>query len=211
VALSFDDGPDERYTPEILDILKAANVPAIFFVVGINVENNVGLLKRIYDEGHEIGNHTFTHPNLALVNPERTRVELQATRRIIESITGHSTILFRPPYNADSEPESMEELLPVEVGKEENYYTVAESIDPQDWSEGVTADTIVARVIQQDALGNIILLHDAGGDASRRSGRSRVSSRTSGSGGEGLWPCPSSWGRPGTRSCLPSLGTISCS
>ena len=164
VALSFDDGPDERYTPEILDILKAANVPAIFFVVGINVENNVGLLKRIYDEGHEIGNHTFTHPNLALVNPERTRVELQATRRIIESITGHSTILFRPPYNADSEPESMEELLPVEVGKEENYYTVAESIDPQDWSEGVTADTIVARVIQQDALGNIILLHDAGGD-----------------------------------------------
>ena len=166
MALTFDDGPDSRYTPEILDILGSRRIPATFFVVGLNVENNVRLLKRIYDEGQEIGNHSFTHPNLALVNPERTRVELQATRRIIESITGHSTILFRPPYNADSEPETVDELLPVEVGKAEGYYTVAESIDPQDWAEGVSADTIVARVIQQKELGNIILLHDAGGDRS---------------------------------------------
>ncbi len=166
MALTFDDGPDSRYTPEILDILNARGIKATFFVVGINVENNVRLLKRIYDEGHEIGNHSFTHPNLALVNAERTRVELQATRRIIESITGHTTVLFRPPYNADSEPETIDELLPVEVGKEEDYYTVAESIDPQDWAEGITADTIVARVIEQKELGNIILLHDAGGDRS---------------------------------------------
>jgi cellulose synthase/poly-beta-1,6-N-acetylglucosamine synthase-like glycosyltransferase/spore germination protein YaaH/peptidoglycan/xylan/chitin deacetylase (PgdA/CDA1 family) len=166
VALTFDDGPDEKFTPQILDILTADHVPATFFVVGINVENNIGLLKRIYDSGYDIGNHSFTHPNLAEVNPERTRVELQATRRIIESITGHSTILFRPPYNADSEPESMEEISPVQLGKEEDYYTIAESIDPQDWNEGITADSILARVIRESGYGSIVLLHDAGGDRS---------------------------------------------
>ena len=164
VALTFDDGPDARYTPRILDILNAAGIKATFFVIGVNVENNVSLLKRMYDMGEEIGNHSFTHPNLAEVPAERTAVELQATRRIIESITGHSTILFRPPYNADSEPESMEELLPVEIGKRENYYTVAESVDPQDWNPGVTADSILSRIIEQRGLGNIVLLHDAGGD-----------------------------------------------
>ncbi len=164
VALTFDDGPDARYTPRILDILNAAGIKATFFVIGVNVENNVSLLKRMYDMGEEIGNHSFTHPNLAEVPAERTVVELQATRRIIESITGHTTILFRPPYNADSEPESMEELLPVEIGKRENYYTVAESVDPQDWEPGVSPDTILSRIIQQQQLGNIVLLHDAGGD-----------------------------------------------
>lgn len=167
VVLSFDDGPDNEYTPAILDILEAHQVPATFFVVGVNAENNVGILKRIYDDGFEIGNHTFTHANLAEVNAERTRVELNATRRIIESVTGHSTVLFRPPYNADSEPETVEEILPVEVSREENYYTIAESIDPQDWQEGITADTIVARVIEQRTNGNIVLLHDAGGDRSQ--------------------------------------------
>ncbi len=167
VAITFDDGPDEAYTPEILDILEADHVPATFFVVGVNAENNIGLLKKIYDDGFEIGNHTFTHANLAEVNAERTRVELSATRRIVETVTGHSTVLFRPPYNADSEPETVEEILPVELSREENYYTIAESIDPQDWQEGITADSIVARVIQQQKNGNIVLLHDAGGDRSQ--------------------------------------------
>ncbi len=164
VALTFDDGPDAEYTPRILDILNTAGIKATFFVVGVNAENNVSLLKRMYDMGEEIGNHSFSHPNLAEVPEERTIVELQSTRRIIESVTGHTTILFRPPYNADSEPETMEELLPVEIGKHENYYTVAESVDPQDWEPGVTPDTILARVIQQQTLGNIVLLHDAGGN-----------------------------------------------
>ena len=164
VALTFDDGPSEAYTPAILDLLEAEHVPATFFVVGVNAENNIGLLKRIYDDGFEIGNHTFTHVNLAEVNAERTRVELNATRRLLESVTGHSTVLFRPPYNADSEPETVKEILPVEISREENYYTIAESIDPQDWQEAITADSIVARVIKQHTWGNIVLLHDAGGD-----------------------------------------------
>lgn len=167
MLLTFDDGPDPEYTPQILDILKERNVPATFFVVGMNVENNIPLLKRIYNEGHEIGNHTFTHPNLATVSLERANVEINATRRIIESITGHSTILFRAPYNADSEPESMEEIIPVNIAKKNHYYTLGESIDPEDWQEGITADTIYSRIVQQQELGSVILLHDAGGDRSQ--------------------------------------------
>ena len=167
ILLTFDDGPNEKYTPQILDILKKENIHATFFVVGINAENNLKLLKREYIEGHEIGNHTFLHPNLAEVGNERVEFELNATRRLIESVTGHSTVLFRPPYNADSEPENMQEILPIIEAKKHNYYTVGESIDPQDWEPNVSADSIMLRIIAEQKLGNIILLHDAGGDRSQ--------------------------------------------
>ena len=71
IVLSFDDGPDSKYTPQVLDILKKENIHAAFFVIGVNAENNLELIKRIYDEGHEIGNHTFLHPNLAVISNER--------------------------------------------------------------------------------------------------------------------------------------------
>ena len=167
VLLTFDDGPNEKYTPQILDILKTENIHATFFVVGINAENNLKLIKREYDEGHEIGNHTFLHPNLAEVSNERVEFELNATRRLIESVTGHSTVLFRPPYNADSEPENMEEILPIIEAKKHNYYTVGESVDPLDWEPNVSADSIMLRIIAEQNLGSIILLHDAGGDRSQ--------------------------------------------
>jgi peptidoglycan-N-acetylglucosamine deacetylase len=167
IVLTFDDGPDPVYTPQILDILRDEHVPAAFFILGVNAEENVNLLRRIYREGHELGNHSFSHPNLAEITPERVRVELNATRRIIESVTGHSTVLFRAPYNADSEPETFEELVPVELSKQDNYYTVGESIDPQDWQRGITSDSILARIKQQQGYGSIILLHDAGGDRSQ--------------------------------------------
>ena len=167
ILLTFDDGPNDKYTPQILDILKKENIHATFFVVGINAENNLKLIKRTYDEGHEIGNHTFLHPNLAEVSKERVEFELNATRRLIESVTGHSTVLFRPPYNADSEPENMEEVLPIIEAKKHNYYTVGESIDPQDWKPNISADSIMSKIIAEQMLGNIILLHDAGGDRSQ--------------------------------------------
>ena len=167
MVLTFDDGPDPKYTPEILDILAKYKVPATFFILGIQAEQNIPLVKRIYREGHEIGNHTFTHPNMAEVSPERSRVEMEATRLLIESITGHSTILFRAPYNADSEPETLQELIPVADSRQRNYLTVGESIDPEDWQAGLVkgfnADSIVNRVIKNQGNGNIILLHDAGG------------------------------------------------
>ncbi len=164
IVLSFDDGPDETYTPQILDILSREHVPAVFFLVGDNAVNNIPVVKRIYNEGFEIGNHTFTHPNVAEISRSRALLELNSTRLLLESITGHSTVLFRAPYNADSEPETMQELEPVAFAKENKYLTVGESIDPNDWEKGVTADSIVNRIIRQQDKGSIILLHDAGGN-----------------------------------------------
>lgn len=167
VVLTFDDGPDPLYTPQILDILKREKVSAAFFVVGVEAENNLPLLRRIYDEGHEIGNHTFTHPNIAAVSKERALTEMETTRLLIESVTGHSTVLFRAPYNADSEPSTDVELRPVALSKQKNYYTVGESIDPNDWEPGVNADEIYQRTIEQYEVHpdkGIILLHDAGGN-----------------------------------------------
>ncbi len=164
VVLTFDDGPDPNYTPRILDILKKEKVPGSFFVVGAMVEKNMPLLRRIYDEGYEIGNHTFFHPDISQISLQRVSLELNSTRKLIESVTGHSTILFRAPFNADAEPQTLAEIIPVAKSKEENYINIGEFIDPHDWEPGVTADSIVARTIAQANNGSMLLLHDAGGD-----------------------------------------------
>jgi len=168
VVLTFDDGPDPEYTPRILSILEKEKVPAAFFVIGINAENHLPLLKRIYHDGFEMGNHSFTHPNMALISPERAETEMEATRLLIEAATGRSTILFRAPYNADAEPSTLIELKPVERGKQDGYYTVGESIDPEDWdTKHVNADSIYSRIVRKyelDSTKGIILLHDAGGN-----------------------------------------------
>src|SRR5437763_5929238 len=166
VALTFDDGPDPDWTPKILDILKAANAKAAFFLVGANAEKYPGLVRRIVNEGHEIGNHTYYHPNLALAWPEHVRLELNATQLLIETITGRATTLFRPPYAADTQPSQMSELMPLQIAQELSYLVVLENIDPQDWAKP-GADIIVQRVKQQRRDGSIILLHDAGGDRSQ--------------------------------------------
>ncbi|HEY8690590.1 MAG TPA: glycosyltransferase [Chitinophagaceae bacterium] len=167
LILTFDDGPSDEYTPKILDILEKEKIPATFFIVGLAAESNIPVLQRINRDGFEIGNHTFTHHNIARMSLARADIEMKATRLLIESITGRSTILFRAPYNADSEPHTYEELEPIARSHYENYLTVAESIDPNDWVPGVTADSIVARIINQVETRNasIILLHDAGGDS----------------------------------------------
>jgi cellulose synthase/poly-beta-1,6-N-acetylglucosamine synthase-like glycosyltransferase/peptidoglycan/xylan/chitin deacetylase (PgdA/CDA1 family)/spore germination protein YaaH len=166
VAITFDDGPDPEWTPKILDILKAANVKAAFFLVGVNAERYPSLVQRIVNEGHEIGNHTYYHPNLALCWPEHVRLELNATQLLIESIVGRATTLFRPPYAADTQPSQISELTPLQIAQEMNYLTVLENIDPQDWAKP-GADIILQRIKQQRRDGSIILLHDGGGDRSQ--------------------------------------------
>src|SRR5205085_2310028 len=163
VVLTFDDGPDPVYTPQIIKILEKENIPASFFLLGINAQNNVPLVKKLYEKGFELGNHSYTHPNFTNSSVSRIKMELRTTRRLIQSITGCGSVLFRPPYNGDDFTESAEEVFPLAISREENYYTVGSSIDPRDWEKNVKAEQILERIYNNEAEGNIILLHDGGG------------------------------------------------
>ena len=169
VALTFDDGPDPVWTPQILDILKREHVPATFFVVGENAVAEPGIIRRIVDEGHEIGNHTYTHPNLGLESVETAKLEIAANERAIESIGGHGTRLFRAPFMGDAEPTTPDEIEPILAAQNLGYISIGLHVDPLDW-EKPPADVIVARTIagatstDEFTGGQIVLLHDAGGD-----------------------------------------------
>src|ERR1041384_839643 len=173
IALTFDDGPDPQYTPKILDELKKAGAPATFFVVGLSGELHPDLLKRELAEGHEIGNHTFTHPNLAAISETQFRLELRATQVLFESILGRRTVLFRPPFAEDAEPVTPDEVQPLEVVNNLGYVTVGMLIDPKDWQrpspESIVNATLKAAqngIGRQHTPANVVLLHDSGGDRS---------------------------------------------
>ena len=163
VTLTFDDGPDPDWTPRILDILKKENVKAVFFIVGRQAELNPGLVRRIVDEGHEIGSHTFFHPDLSQVHTEQVKLELNSTQRLLQAITGRSTILFRPPYIADSKPAKVSELRPLLEAQNLGYIILAQEIDPRDYEKPGTHE-IVRRIMDDRYKGNVILLHDGGGN-----------------------------------------------
>jgi cellulose synthase/poly-beta-1,6-N-acetylglucosamine synthase-like glycosyltransferase/peptidoglycan/xylan/chitin deacetylase (PgdA/CDA1 family)/spore germination protein YaaH len=172
IVLTFDDGPDPAFTPAILDVLAAKHAPGVFFVIGENAIAHPRLMRRIVEEGHEVGNHSYTHPNLALVSARGTRLELNATQRVIEAYTGRSTRLFRAPYFGDAEPTTADEIGPALAAQQAGYINIGLHVDPADWRRpGV--DAIVERTLAQVAsanpqrTGNIVLLHDAGGDRSQ--------------------------------------------
>ena len=185
VALTFDDGPDPTWTPLILDTLRARKAPATFFVIGENVESNINLTRRIAHEGHEIGNHTFTHPNLALTPAFVTRLELDATERVIEAVLNRRSAFFRPPYFGDAEPTTADELVPVSIATSLGYLTAGLHVDSEDWlrpdAPTIVRNVLVARhkaitctdslhtsqeerKLEQGCSGSIVLLHDGGGD-----------------------------------------------
>jgi len=169
LALTFDDGPDPEWTPQILDILRAKHVSATFFVIGGNAEAYPELVQRMVAEGHDVGNHTFTHPNLADTPGPAVILELNATQRLFQALTGRSMRLFRPPYLGDAEPSDEPDLRPVELAQNLGYITIGMHVDPVDW-ELPGVDAIVKRTLaavhakNPDLRGNIILFHDAGGD-----------------------------------------------
>jgi cellulose synthase/poly-beta-1,6-N-acetylglucosamine synthase-like glycosyltransferase/spore germination protein YaaH/peptidoglycan/xylan/chitin deacetylase (PgdA/CDA1 family) len=166
LLLTFDDGPDARWTPQVLRILRQHNVHAAFFMVGLMMEKNLPLVRKVYEDGNLIGDHTFTHHNVAANSPQRTYMELRLTRMLVECITGRSTILFRAPYNADSDPSGNDEIVPLVEASKQNFIDVGEAVDPEDWEPGVKAETIFERVVKgvEHGNGHIILLHDAGGN-----------------------------------------------
>lgn len=169
VALTFDDGPDETWTPQILSVLERMHAPATFFVIGEDAIVHPQLLRRIMSDGDEIGNHSYTHPNMVELPPVGARLEINATQRLIEAYTGRSTRLFRAPYFGDAEPSTADELLPALIAQQHGYTIVGLHVDAEDWQRpGVPK--IVANVM--DAVmhptpqrsENVILLHDGGGN-----------------------------------------------
>lgn len=149
VALTFDDGPNITYTPAILNTLKKYNVPATFFVTGQNVKRHPQIAKRIVDEGHEIGNHTYTHPKLTHISNTAVKNELQKTNAAIKKATGASPTVFRPPYGAYNQTTITHANLP----------TILWSIDTLDWKHR-NAKKLLQSVKAQVQNGSIILMHD---------------------------------------------------
>jgi len=178
IALTFDDGPDPIWTPRILDVLKRHNIKATFFMIGEQIAEYPDIVRDVYRDGEEIGNHSFTHPNMAHVSDERVKLELSATQRAFQAVLGRSPKLFRPPYNADSQPQTYGEIMPVAVADAAGYVTAGESIDTDDWDLFPRApDGTVHRLTAQDIQDSImrqldttggwaILMHDGGGDRS---------------------------------------------
>ncbi len=152
IALTFDDGPHKRYTAEILDILREYGIPATFFVVGSNVVENPELVCRALREGHEIGNHTYTHPHLTNLKAEELFQEMVATEELLLSLAEYRTKLFRPPegYYSQTVSATMEQL---------NYIPVLWTVDTVDWRSPPAKD-IASTVLQNTRAGVIILCHD---------------------------------------------------
>jgi cellulose synthase/poly-beta-1,6-N-acetylglucosamine synthase-like glycosyltransferase/peptidoglycan/xylan/chitin deacetylase (PgdA/CDA1 family)/spore germination protein YaaH len=176
VALSFDDGPDPKWTPRILDILKKENVKGTFLIIGEEALENIGLLKRELREGHEIGNHTYTHPDISEVSANRLEFEVKLTERLFESKLGVQPHYFRPPYDVDEEPDTDDQAAPIVRIQQDGYIVIGNKIDTNDWDERVkkTPAEIAQSVLEQlDRMktkpqfrGSVILMHDGGGDRS---------------------------------------------
>ena len=169
IVLSFDDGPDRRWTPKILDILKEKKVPGIFFVIGEAANQAPDLLRREYYEGHEIGNHTWTHKQFDEISRTQVKWELNLTQRLIESTLGVKSLFFRPPYGIDHQPEYAEEVAQLPYPQELGYIIVGQRIDPDDWrmtedKKQRPAEEIADDVLRQAKNGNVVLLHDGGGE-----------------------------------------------
>ena len=169
---AFDDGPDPRNTPQILDILKQKHAPATFFVIGSAANESLGLLKREYDEGNEIGNHTYTHPHIDDISRAQLELELNLTERLFASTLGIKTLLFRPPYGIDHQPETASEVAPLPIPQVDGLpaggraHRSARLGRARRRAAGA-AKVIVQRVLEQAGrAGNIVLLHDGGGDRS---------------------------------------------
>ncbi|MFZ0275042.1 MAG: glycosyltransferase [Acidobacteriaceae bacterium] len=176
LALTFDDGPDPVWTPKILAVLKQYKVKATFMVIGEEAQNNIGLLKEYVREGHEIANHTFTHPDISEISQRQLELELNWTERLFAAETGIQPLYFRPPYSIDQEPDTNDEAAPAYRIQQMGYTIIGDKIDTDDWNEHPrkSPQEITDSVLQQLEemkthpwmRGSIVLLHDGGGNRS---------------------------------------------
>src|ERR1700738_2665512 len=174
VALSFDDGPDPKWTPRILVTLKRRGAPATFMLIGEAAQQNLGLMKRIVREGHEIGNHTYTHPDISEISSRQLDMEINLTNRLFASKLGVQPLYFRPPYDIDEEPDTDDQAAPVVRIQQDGLTVIGNKIDTDDWDERIrkTPKEIAQSVLDQlnrmktkpQFRGSIVLMHDGGGD-----------------------------------------------
>ncbi|MFZ7102665.1 MAG: polysaccharide deacetylase family protein [Peptococcaceae bacterium] len=155
VALTFDDGPDNNYTVKILDVLKKHDVPATFFVIGQRCKMYPQIVERMVKEGHILGSHTWSHPNLIKISDQEAIKEISSTEEIIKNETGYTPLLFRSPYG------SMDRQK-VELVRDRGYKIIAWDVDSLDW-KGLSAAEVKTNVLENMHQGSIILQHCAGG------------------------------------------------
>lgn len=164
IALTFDDGPDPTYTPKVLDVLSKNHVQATFFEIGKNVVKNPDISKRVADEGHIIGNHTFSHVDFDFVSTLRGKQEINQTQRVIRAATGYQTSFLRLPY-AGNDPQSLRDnILGLLDTQKAGYVMASYTFDSNDWQFPHGYKPVLPQLNGQDA---VILMHDGGGDRSR--------------------------------------------
>jgi cellulose synthase/poly-beta-1,6-N-acetylglucosamine synthase-like glycosyltransferase/peptidoglycan/xylan/chitin deacetylase (PgdA/CDA1 family) len=176
VAISFDDGPDPKWTPRILDILKQKGVKGTFFLIGAEAAENIGLMQRIAREGNEIGNHTYTHPDISEISQQQTDLQIKLTERLFASKLNVQPLYFRPPYDIDEEPETDDQAAPIVPIQNEGYIVIGSKIDTNDWNEHPrkspqeiaqsVLDFLQLMKTKPQFRGSVILMHDGGGDRS---------------------------------------------
>lgn len=156
IALTFDDGPNPTYTPQILDILKANGIQATFFMVGRDAEKHPDLVRRVVAEGHVIGNHTWDHAHLSRLSDEQFNAQIDRTTQVLQSISGQEVVCTRPPYG-DANPATVAKLA------QHGQASVVWSADSRDF-EKPGAGAIAQHALAGLTPGGIILVHDGGGD-----------------------------------------------
>ena len=176
VAITFDDGPDPKWTPKILDILRNKGVKGTFLMIGYEAQKNIGIMKRVLREGHEIGNHTYSHPDISEISNRQLDLELKLTERLFASKLGVQPLYFRPPYDIDEEPDTDDQAAPVERIQQAGYIIIGSKMDTSDWNENPRKtpaeiaqsilDQLQTMQVKPQFRGSIILMHDGGGDRS---------------------------------------------
>jgi peptidoglycan-N-acetylglucosamine deacetylase len=153
IALTFDDGPNQKLTPRLLDLLAEHHIRATFFVVGENAAEYPEILQRAVREGHEIGNHTWSHPNLAKMSDENVRSQIKRTEEAITNAIGSRPTLFRPPYG--SVTAHQKRFIRDELG----YEIILWEVDPLDW-KNPGPNVVSSRILKETHPGSIVLAHD---------------------------------------------------
>jgi peptidoglycan/xylan/chitin deacetylase (PgdA/CDA1 family) len=153
IAMTFDDGPQDKLTPKLLDLLAAHHIKATFFVIGQNVSEFPEVVARAAREGHEIGNHTWSHPNLQKMSDENIRRQLRQTDEAIRRATGSRPTLMRPPYGSLSSRQKQW------IHQEFGYRIILWDVDPMDWKRPGPM-VVCNRILKETRPGSIVLSHD---------------------------------------------------